>query len=83
MARDVVAAYKRNEEIANMAHDVLLRMKIPMHYQYIAKVIKGDYGVELDMSDKILESRVLRAINTRPEWFERTREGVYIARRSK
>lgn len=78
-----IAAYKSNEEIANMAHDAMSRMGVPMHYQFIAKLVANDMDKELDQLVRTpetisFEAKVLRALNTHPMWFKRIKPGVYI-----
>ena len=74
---DYIKAYKSNEEIANAAHAVLTRHKLPLHYQYIARLVAIELEKEPDMVNRSWESKVLIALNTHPMWFIITKSGVY------
>lgn len=77
-----IKAYKSNEEIANVAHDILTRHGIPVHYQLLSRMVARELDKDFDPWDntpqgKSWDAKVLRALNTHPHYFKRLEPGVY------
>ena len=79
---DHIGAYKSNEEIANVAHDILTRHGIPVHYQTLSMMVARELDKDIDLWQRTpqtisFEAKVLRALNTHPHYFKRLKPGVY------